>query len=243
MAIEITPGALKTPRAAGIAGILFAVLFGAIVTLIHQAVPASPRDAGAWLTSSTRRADVHLALNLVPFCGIFFLWFMGAVRSQMGAAEDRFFATLFLGSGLIFVAMLFVLAAIFGGLISLAGLNGGTPPLSVWQLGRVTTYNLTNIYAMRMAAVFTIAASTIALRLRFHHRLIAWAGYLVALLLLFGSTDIPWIELLFPLWVTLVSANSTIRVYHRSEYAAGRSGNPLDAGQQQDKRLGRWRGW
>ena len=211
------PRRVEDPRAAGIAGILFAVLFAVIVTLVHEAVPASPHDAGAWLTNSSRRPDVHLALNLVPFCGISFLWFMGAVRSQMGAAEDRFFATLFLGSGLLFVAMLFVLAAIFGGLISLAGLNGRTPPLSVWQLGRVTTSNLTTIYAMRVAAVFTIAASTIGLRLRYQHRQIAWVGYLVAVLLRFGSTVIPWIELLFPLWVALVSANILIRSYQRSQ--------------------------
>ena len=221
MAIEITPGALKTPRAAGIAGILFAVLFGAIVTLIHQAVPASPRDAGAWLTSSTRRGDVHLALNLVPFCGIFFLWFMGAVRSQMGAAEDRFFATLFLGSGLIFVAMLFVLAAIFGGLISLAGLNGGTPPLSVWQLGRVTTYNLTNIYAMRMAAVFTIAASTIALRPPVPpptDRMGRLPGRTSpALWQHRHSLD----RAALPTLGDLSQANILIRVYHRSEYTPG----------------------
>jgi hypothetical protein len=201
---------------------------GVILILIHTVIPADPHDA-TWLTNATSRREVQVALALVPFCGIFFLWFMGAVRSQMGAAEDRFFATLFLGSGLIFVAMLFVLAAIFGGLISLAGLNGGTPPLSVWQLGRVTTYNLTNIYAMRMAAVFTIAASTIALRLRFHHRLIAWAGYLIALVLLFGSTAIPWVQLLFPLWVALVSANILIRVYHQSESASGEGRPPIDA--------------
>ncbi len=215
MATEITPGALRTPRAAAFAGIAFAVLFAIIVVLIHEAVPSSPRDAGAWLTNPGRRGNVQVALALVPFCGIFFLWFMGALRSRIHGAEEKFFATLFLGSGLLFVAMLFVLAAVFGGLITIASLHDGRPPLAVWQLGRTTTYNLTTIYAMRMAAVFTISASTIAWRLGLHHRVIAWIGYLVGLLLLVAGTAVPWIEIVFPVWVLLVSVNILTLTYRR----------------------------
>src|ERR1700733_517613 len=215
MTTEITPSALRTPRAAAFAGIAFAVLFAIIVVLIHQAVPASPGDAGAWLTDPGRRGSVQFALELVPFCGISFLWFMGALRSRIAGPEERFFATLFLGSGLLFVAMLFALAALFGGLISIAALHGGRPPLDVWQLGSATTSNLTKIYAMRMAAVFTISASTIAWRLGLHHRTIAWAGYLVGLILLVAGTTIPWIEIVFPVWVLLVSVNILFLTYRQ----------------------------
>ena len=48
-----------------------------------------------------------LALNIIPFAGIAFLWFMGVLRDRFGQQEDRFFATVFLGSGLLFLAMLF----------------------------------------------------------------------------------------------------------------------------------------
>ncbi len=215
MTTEITPSALRTPRAAAFAGIAFALLFAIIVALIHKAVPANPTGAGSWLISSGRRGDVQFALELVPFCGISFLWFMGALRSRIHGPEERFFATLFLGSGLLFVAMLFTLAALFGGLISIAALHGGRPPLDVWQLGRATTYNLTNIYAMRMAAVFTISASTIAWRLGLHHRVIAWAGYLVGFVLLVAGTTIPWIAMVFPVWVLLVSVNILFLTYRR----------------------------
>jgi hypothetical protein len=103
---EITPRVLRTPRAAGLAGIVFAVLFGLIVVLLRRVVPADPHDAGAWLTKAGSRREIQLALGLVPFCGIFFLWFMGAVRSRIGETEDKFLATVFLGSGLLFIAML-----------------------------------------------------------------------------------------------------------------------------------------
>jgi hypothetical protein len=42
-----------------------------------------------------------VGLYLAPFAGIAFLWFIAAIRSQLGEREDRFFATVFLGSGLL----------------------------------------------------------------------------------------------------------------------------------------------
>ena len=112
----ITPSAVRTPRAAAIAGIVFALLLGTALVLLRQAVPANPADSGMWLTDSPHRNSVGLAMYLVPFAGISFLWFMGAVRDRLGEKEDKFFATLFLGSGFLFVGMLFVLAALAGGL-------------------------------------------------------------------------------------------------------------------------------
>ena len=47
-------------------------------------------------------------------CGIAFLWFIGVLRDRLGAQEDQFFATVFFGSGLLFLAMLFTAAAIIG---------------------------------------------------------------------------------------------------------------------------------
>ena len=98
-----------TPRAAAIAGILFSILLIASLALIRISVPADPQDAGAWLSGGWR--TVSLALNLLPFAGIAFLWFIGVVRDRLGQHEDRFFATVFLGSGLLFLAMLFTSAA------------------------------------------------------------------------------------------------------------------------------------
>ena len=191
MSDEITPRVLRTPRAAGVAGVLFALLFGVIVALLRKVVPADPHAAGSWLTKASSRRQLQFALGLVPFCGIFFLWFMGAVRARIGDSEDKFLATVFLGSGLLFVAMLFVFAALFGALIGVAGLYHGDPPLDVWQLGRATTFTIATVYAVKMGAVFMIASSTIALRLRIHSRVVAATGYAAALLLLFASSSIP----------------------------------------------------
>lgn len=126
-------------------------------------------------------------------------------QSALGEAEDRFFSTVFLGSGLIFVAMMFVATALMAALLTLAGANAGKPPIDVWELGRSATFTLATTYAMRMAAVFMLTASTIALRLKIHAKTIAWIGYAAAVLLLIVAATVPWIELVFPLWVLLVS--------------------------------------
>ena len=63
------------------------------------------------MLDDSKRRLVAIALNLLPFAGIAFLWFIGVVRDRLGEGEDRFFATVFLGSGLLFVAMLFVSGA------------------------------------------------------------------------------------------------------------------------------------
>ena len=101
---------LKTPRAAAIAGILFSVLLIAGLLLIRLSVRADPLEAGAWLKTSSN--TIALGLHLVPFAGIAFLWFIGVLRDRLGELEDRFFATVFLGSGLLFLAMLFASAAV-----------------------------------------------------------------------------------------------------------------------------------
>ena len=170
----ITGGGLRTPRAAAVAGILFSVLLGAALVLIILSQPSDPAKPGAWLSDPARRGSLVVALNLVPFAGIAFLWFIGVVRDRIGQLEDRFFASVFLGSGLLFVAMLFAGAAFAGGLAAeaTAGPAAASGPDTL-AIGRQITSLLLRLYAMRMAAVFTMSAATITLRTRVVPR---WIG-------------------------------------------------------------------
>jgi len=198
--------AIRTPRAAALAGIAFSVLFGMALVLVRRAVPAAPEDAGRWLSDSSRRDAVLLGLGLVPFAGIAFLWFVGVVRDRVGEAEDRFFATAFLGSGLLFVGMLFVASAVAGGLIVAAERNADTILASgAWEFGRETTHELMVVYAMRMAAVWTLAICTILLRTRLAPRWLVASGYAVAIVLLLTAGSVAWVELAFPAWVLALS--------------------------------------
>jgi hypothetical protein len=195
---------LRTPGAAAVAGIVFSAFLITALVLLRLSVPAHPGAPGTWLTDSGRRTAVVIALNLVPFAGIAFLWFIGVIRDRIGGREDRFFATVFLGSGLLFVGMLFVAAAVAGGLFAAAS-GSGPPGAGTLAVGRNVTAILLNVYSMRMAAVFTLTTVTIARRTRIVSRWLEVAGLATALVLLVGVGISAWVELLFPAWVLALS--------------------------------------
>ena len=104
-----------------------------------------------WRKTSSN--TVALGLNLVPFAGIAFLWFIGVLRDRLGEFEDRFFSTVFLGSGLLFLAMLFASAAVAGGIISAyAAKPEGLLASVTFTFARAATYEIMNIYTVKMAA-------------------------------------------------------------------------------------------
>jgi hypothetical protein len=195
---------LRTPKAAAIAGMLFSLLTVAIFWLLWNSVPADPQEPGLWLTTNSHA--VTLGLNLVPFAGIAFLWFMGVLRDRLGEREDRFFATVFFGSGILFLAMLFTASAIVGAiLITFSAQPKELVNSPTFHFVRAAAYTILNTYMIKMAAVFMMTASTLAIYIRFAPRWLALLGYLLSLLLLFGSYYMRWSFLLFPLWVFLIS--------------------------------------
>ncbi len=211
---------LTTPGAAAIAGILFSVLLITSLVLVRISVPANPQDAGAWLSDNW--STVSLALNLVPFAGIAFLWFIGVVRDRLGADEDRFFATVFLGSGLLFLAMLFNSAAVAGGVISIFGAAPGMLVDSgLYTFGRTVTYEIMNVYTMKMAGVFMITTCTLSLRTGIFPRWMAYLGLALALFLLLSLGSFYWAPLVFPLWVLLISVHILLANLGRSESRPG----------------------
>jgi hypothetical protein len=205
----------RAPKAAAIAGIVFSVLLIISLTLLLISIPTNSRDQGTWLSTSGN--TLVLALNLVPFSGIAFLWFIGVVRDLLGENEDQFFATVFLGSGLLFLAMLFGFAAVAGSTILLYH----TQPdrllaSSYYEFGRTLANEILHTYALKMAGVFMISTATLFIRTRVIPRWIALLGYgLAALMLLrIGQINrIGWVALAFPLWVLLLSVYILIKNY------------------------------
>jgi hypothetical protein len=165
---------LKTPKAAAIAGIVFSVLLIAIFWLFRLSVPADPQEPGSWLHASSR--SVELALNLIPFAGIAFLWFIGVLRDRLGELEDRFFATVFLGSGLLFLGMLFTAAAMVGSILVAFGMRPAELIGSAtFHLARAAAYTLVNVYMIKMAGVFMITTLTVAIYTGIAPRLVSWS--------------------------------------------------------------------
>ena len=103
---------LTTPRSPAAAGIVFALLFGTTLTLLRTAIPADADTGTDRLDESA--PQLRTSLTLRPFAGIAFLLLIGVIRDRLGDYEDRFFATGLLGSGLLFLTMVFVATAIAG---------------------------------------------------------------------------------------------------------------------------------
>ncbi len=200
---------LRTPRAAAIAGILFSLLLIASMLLIKTSIPSDPLAAATDVLAHSKR--ISLGLNLLPFAGVCFLWFVGVLRDRMGKLEDRFFATVFLGSALLFLAVVFVAGAVAAGIFRLlAAGKGSVIGTGAYTLGRVGIYQAMHVYAIRMAGVFMMSTSTIALRTGIVPRWMAFLGFALALGLLLNNGTIDGILVLFPLWVLLISVHILI---------------------------------
>jgi hypothetical protein len=198
--------ALRSPSGAAVAGILFAILFTASIVLIRLVVPEDlgGTDIAGWLKGASR--SVSLALTLVPFAGIAFLWFMGVVRDRLGELEDRFLATVFLGSGLLFLAMVFSSAALAAGILASQAAGGDAVVASgTLVFGRSVMNTIMNVYAIRMAGVFMMSLGTIWMRTRIMPRIFVFLTYGLALFLLVAINLSLWLVLVFPAWVLAVS--------------------------------------
>ena len=197
----------RTRRAAAIAGILFGVLL--LTALVTARIALDDGSLGVLRSEPQRRTLIRWSLGLVPFAGIAFLWFIGVIREQLGAVEDRLFSTVFLGSGLLFLAMLFVGSITSSSLLDM--LERPNLDAYLWEYGRDNAQGLFGVYAMRMAAVFTLSVSTAGMRAAAMPRWVSVLGYLVALTLLVASSGQPWLQLAFPAWVLLVSIVILVR--------------------------------
>jgi hypothetical protein len=201
----LTRTALKTPRAAAIAGIIFSILLLIIFWLLRVSVPADPMEHGAWLMTNSH--TVAAALNLVPIAGIAFLWFIGVLRDRLGEREDHFFATVFFGSAMLFLAMLFTAGAVAGAIVlAFAAQPNELITSPSFHFARAVAYNLMNVYAIKAAGVFMISTSTVAIYTGFTPRWIALLGYALALILLLGGYYIMWGFVVLPIWVFMISA-------------------------------------
>jgi hypothetical protein len=195
---------LRTPRAAGIAGVIFSVLFGASLVLLRTALGPDLDHAIDWSGQAGTR--IRLAMSLMPFAGIAFLWFIGVVRDRLGELEDRFFSTVALGSGLLFVAMVFVSMAIAGGLLATARADLALDAeRGVTAFGRAVMIQISNVYALRMASVFMLSLGTVWLRTGSMPRWLVAMTYLPALAMLVIVDLSMWVTLIFPVWVLAVS--------------------------------------
>jgi hypothetical protein len=206
--IDDTRRTIRAPRAAGLAGILFAILFTAALLLIRSG-PWSAATDGELQEIFRTQQDLPMligGLYLAPFAGIMFLWFIAVVRDQVGSREDQFFATGFLGSGLLFVAMFFAAAALaVAPAVGYRYLGERAPTEADIELLRSISYTLLFAFATRVGSVFLFTTATIGMRSGTFPRWVALTGYVLGLAMLVAVSFWDWVVLVLPGWVALLS--------------------------------------
>jgi len=206
---------MKTPRAAAVAGIIFSVLFSATLVLLHLGLPAM-QDQPAQHTLNA--GAIMLALHLVPFSGISFIWFMGVLRDRLGEDEDRFFTTVFWSSGILFLATFFVSASVAGATANLLFANQGVQnSASIYLLGRTISAQILNIFSLRMAAVFIMSTASLGLRTRYIPRWVSVMGFIFSLLLLVSTRFVDWLPLVFPCWIFIISVYILVNNFRHAQ--------------------------
>lgn len=214
---------LTTPRAAAVAGIVFALLFAASLVLLRLSLPSDLTRETEWLSQT--RDYLSIALIIMPFAGIAFLWFIGVIRDRFGDMEDRFFSTVFFGSSLLFMGMVFVAMAIAGALVASVGVDGNyTISQDVVIFARALMLQISNVYALRMAGVLMFSLGTMWWHTQIMPRWLIGLTYLIACALLLIISLNLWVTLLFPAWVLLVSVYVLLNSHHGQSPVTERGG-------------------
>jgi hypothetical protein len=161
----------------------------------------------------------------MPFAGIAFLWFTGVIRDRLGSHEDRFFATIFLSSGIMFVVLSFVWGAVLGAMVGTATLT--TVDLTdndIYVFGYAFMNQIMGNYALRMAGVYMTAIGTLWTRTRIMPRWLTIVTYILALGFLGAAGWVREARFIFPAWVLVVSIYILVLNYRRTHDQEGKDG-------------------
>jgi hypothetical protein len=215
--------ALTTPKAAAVAGILFAVSMAAAMYLVEITIAEGDLNDGSWLLGNRDRVTAGVAL--IPLAGIFFLWFMGVIRHRFGDLEDQFYSTVFLGSGFLFVAMLFSGTAILGAILAADKQDPQFAGSGAYLLSARLGVAILGTYALKMAGVFLFSLGTMFLRTGVMPRWVGFAQFAVGAVLLIGFARYEGTGLLFPLWILVVSLVLLVLAFREPGAMASKSGS------------------
>ena len=208
---------VRSPRAAAIAGIVYSLLMCIIMIFSYKTIQVRPENiTEEWVQGLP--GNTSLVIALIPFAGIAFLWFTGVVRDQLSYQEGRFFATLFLGSGIIYVLLLFLWSAIFGAIIFTSEMRvAGLASSGMYIFGIVLMNEIIGSYSLRMAAIYMTAIGALWGRTGLMPRWMTIITYVLALGFLLFANTVREARFLFYGWVLLVSAYILVLNYRRRQ--------------------------
>jgi len=202
---ELTRRELRSPRAAAIAGIIYAVLTLTVMLITKPASSVQPQEITREFLESWS-GTFSTVLTMIPFAGIAFLWFTGVIRDLL-RERDWFFSTIFFGSGIILVLLTFVWGAILGTIMRMATLETYVTVdiISADVFGILLMNEIIGNFTLRIAGVYMTAVGSLWNRTKLAPGWLITITYLLALGFLFAAEKIREARYIFPLWVFGVS--------------------------------------
>jgi len=195
---------LRTARAAAVAGLLFAILMTVILILFRSTFPIDQYLDAQSIPSAEALSRGRLALLLLPYAGIAFLWFTAALNYHVGDHEYRLFTFVFIGSGILFVGIVFVAGAFASA--ELRALSEGIDLTDgIRIIPAVAVNELLLGYSARMAAVFCLSLSTVGRLRKILPTWLSILGTITGLFLLLVPYGVAYVDYVFPVWVTALS--------------------------------------
>jgi hypothetical protein len=198
----------RSVEAAAIAGVVYAVF--TVLALIrlsrYPSLDLGDEELAAWFDDDAHQAWLIGALSLASIGSIAFLWFVAVIRRRLGDLEDKFFSTVFLGSGIVYVAVWLVgagaLAAPAAAMVQLDA--AAVSPASASLAGGIGS-SLILVVAPRLQAVFIFSTSTVIMQSQVLPSWLAILGYVSGLMLFVFPLVTQPAGLVFPAWVFIVS--------------------------------------
>jgi hypothetical protein len=130
----------------------------------------------------------------------------------VGDREDRFFATVFLGSGVLLTGVMLVGAgALASPAVTVDLADGRVPDASVLTALAGLGTSLLLLVLPKVHSVFMISTSTLALRTKTFSRWLSYFGYGIALMMFVMPIVLEPLGLAFPVWVAILSMAMLIR--------------------------------
>ena len=199
---------VRSVEAAAVAGIGYSVLAVLALTRMssYPSLDQTNAELTAWFDDDGNQVLLGGALGLASVSAIAFLWFVAVIRRRLGDREDRFFATVFFGSGIAYVAVWLVGASVLAGpAIAMTLLDAAeVTPASASLAGGIAAALLL-VVAPRIEAVFIFSTSTVILRSKVLPSWLAFAGYLAGAIMFVAPFVYLPLGYVFPVWVFVVS--------------------------------------
>jgi hypothetical protein len=164
-------------------------------------------DLTAWFADGGNRFRLLLALNLGMIGAIAFIWFVAVLRHRVGSREDRFFATVFYGSAIIYVVFWVAALAALAAIPAAIELFDAPVRVDSGAVGSTGGFAAALLFVAgpRIQALFVMSTSTIFLRTKAAPRWLGIVGYVFGLILFVVPILTKPSGLAFPIWVFIAS--------------------------------------